>query len=238
MNIVITMAGAGQRFKQAGYDQPKFMLEVKGRSLFRWSMTSLENLLPRCERLIFVVREDHRPADFIAAELDGLSAPAPIMHALTAPTDGQATSALQARTVWDPGQPLLIYNIDTYVDPNFITLERIKGDGWIPCFRAPGTHWSFVKLDGQGRAVDVREKEKISDFASIGLYWFSSADLYEQAYSAQYGNDQDTKQAERYIAPMYNNLIAWNHDVRISEVPLNAVIPLGTPDELRKFQAA
>ena len=41
MNIVITMAGSGSRFKKAGYAQPKYMIKVKGRTLFEWSMESL-----------------------------------------------------------------------------------------------------------------------------------------------------------------------------------------------------
>lgn len=35
MNIVITMAGLGMRFKKAGYETPKYKIEVKGKTLFR-----------------------------------------------------------------------------------------------------------------------------------------------------------------------------------------------------------
>ena len=41
MNIIITMAGLGSRFKKAGYKVPKYMVEVKGKNLFQWSMESL-----------------------------------------------------------------------------------------------------------------------------------------------------------------------------------------------------
>ena len=42
MEIVITMAGLGSRFRKAGYNMPKFMIEAKGRTLFEWSMESLK----------------------------------------------------------------------------------------------------------------------------------------------------------------------------------------------------
>lgn len=238
MNIVITMAGSGQRFKSAGYDQPKFMLKAKGHTLFRWSMVSLENFLPGCEQLIFVVREENQVADFIASEMATLGAPTPIMVPLACQTNGQATSALMAQTVWDPEAPLLIYNIDTYVDPRFITPDMIGGEGWIPCFRAVGTHWSFVRTDPDGRAIEVREKKRISEFASIGLYWFATGRLYEWAYESHYSGDRQAGLPERYIAPIYNDLIAAGQEVTISDVPVQAVVPLGTPDELTNFNAS
>ena len=42
MNVVITMAGLGSRFKKAGYTCPKYMIEVRNRTLFVWSMLSLK----------------------------------------------------------------------------------------------------------------------------------------------------------------------------------------------------
>ena len=55
---------------------------------------------------------------------------------------------------------------------NDIKYKDICGDGFIPCFKAEGTHWSFVKLNDTGKAVEVREKERISDNCTIGLYYF------------------------------------------------------------------
>ena len=38
LTIIITMAGVGSRFKKAGFSQPKYMISVKGKTLFQWSM--------------------------------------------------------------------------------------------------------------------------------------------------------------------------------------------------------
>jgi dTDP-glucose pyrophosphorylase len=235
MNIVITMAGSGERFRRAGYDQPKFMLKAKGRTLFRWSMASLENFFPLCRRLIFIVREEDDVDSFIASELAEWRTPPPTLVPLTQQTDGQATSALRAQKAWDPDLPVLIYNIDTHVEPRFIMPDAIRGEGWIPCFRASGTHWSFVRVDPNGRASEVREKERISELASIGLYWFGSGRLYEWAYEEHFHAKQGMGMSERYIAPMYNELIAAGHEVTVSEIPASAVVPLGTPDEFNRF---
>ena len=43
MNIIITMAGEGKRFKDIGYDVPKHLIKAKGKTLFEWSILSLSN---------------------------------------------------------------------------------------------------------------------------------------------------------------------------------------------------
>ncbi len=236
MNIVITMAGFGSRFRDAGYDLPKYRIEARGRTLFAWSMVSLRHFFPVCERPIFIVRDDDGAGDFIAAEMARLAAPPPEIVALQHPTDGQATTALRAREIWDGERPLLIYNIDTHVDPAHLRPDMIRGEGWIPCVRVAGDHWSFVRLDAAGNAVEVREKKRISELASIGLYWFASAHLFEAAYQATYGANRPNALPERYVAPVYNASIDDGRQVTASEIPATAMIPLGTPEELDRFR--
>ena len=73
-------------------------------------------------------------------------------------TDGQATTCMLAIPYCDPDEEILVYNIDTYVEPNEMKYEDISGDGHIPCFHADGDHWSFAKLDENGNVIEVREK--------------------------------------------------------------------------------
>lgn len=58
-----------------------------------------------------------------------------------------------------------------------MTHDIIIGDGFIPYFKAEGNHWSFVKLDTHGNAIEVREKTRISDYCTIRTYYFRTAQL-------------------------------------------------------------
>ncbi|MBR3049931.1 MAG: hypothetical protein IKG61_00590, partial [Selenomonadaceae bacterium] len=78
-------------------------------------------------------------------------------------THGQAETAMFASKFWQADEPLMIYNIDTYVKPGQLRAELIHGAGFILCFMAAGTHWSFVRLDEDGTAVEVLEKIRISN---------------------------------------------------------------------------
>ena len=150
MQIVITMAGLGERFKKAGYSEPKYEIKAHGRTLFSWSMESLSDFFDGSD-IFFIVRREDNAADFIRKEAAQYVPEDSIkVIELDEPTDGQATTAKLAAPYWKKDDELLIYNIDTYVKKGGMLRKDIEGDGFIPCFNAPGDHWSFVLTDDAG----------------------------------------------------------------------------------------
>ncbi len=236
-NIVITMAGRGSRFYDAGYTVPKYEIQAHGRSLFDWSMLSLKNFLASDSRVIFVCLAENCSADYVRGRCAALGLQDIHIVELPQLTDGQATSAYVSRELWHPEKPLLIYNIDTFVNPRALNPAdiRVGTDGWVPCFRAHGDHWSFVKLGIDGWATDLAEKQRISDYAAIGLYWFAQADRYIHAYERFFANRANLVQGERYVAPMYRQILAESGKISITVLALQDVHVLGTPKELEEF---
>ncbi len=236
MNVIITMAGLGSRFRQAGFKVPKYMIKVKKRTLFSWSLESLRSFINQGEHFIFIVRKEDNAQHFIMKECRSLGIEYFKVIMLDHLTDGQATTVLYAKShIAHESQPIAIYNIDTYVEPEFIKTSNIHGSGWIPCFMGQGDVWSFVRVDENGKAVEVREKQRISPYATIGLYWFESFKCYENAYHAYYQEPNRMVKGERYIAPIYNQLIADRQEVFISEIPASAIHALGTPQDVENF---
>lgn len=237
MNIIITMAGLGSRFQKAGYKKPKFMIEVRGKTLFEWSMMSLTDFNKQKNiQYIFIVRKELNARTFILTHMKKFGNFNIKIIEINTLTDGQATTALLAESCWYIDEEMIVYNIDTFVEPNTMKYSDISGDGFIPCFNAPGDHWSFVKLDRNGNAIEVREKQRISDNCTIGLYYFSSCRLYKDLYHEYYLNNQNLENGEKYIAPLYNLMIRKGQKVRISILPNNSVHVLGTPKEVEEFR--
>ncbi len=239
MHILITMAGLGSRFRAKGYSVPKYQIEVRGRTLFSWSMESLRNFFPG-NLTTFVVRKEDAPDAFIRQELLAFGVTEPVIISLDALTDGQATTVLLSLPTLrgrDAQAPLLIYNIDTFVEPHALQPSDIRGDGWIPCFPGKGDAWSFFRTDASGRVLEAKEKVRISDHASIGLYYFASLDIFEETYRAYFRDGLPDGLRERYVAPMYQDLIARGRDLWVQEIPEGAVHPLGTPEEVDLFAA-
>ncbi|WP_227459041.1 glycosyltransferase family 2 protein [Cupriavidus pauculus] len=236
--VIITMAGMGQRFRDAGYTMPKYRIEAHGHSLFGWSMLSLRSFIREGSPFVFVVRREDEAGEFIAQQCAALGIGRFKIVEIEELTDGQATTAMLAEdAIADVSQPMLVFNIDTFVHPSVLPADAVRGDGWIPCFPGPGAAWSFAKGDADGRVSELREKERISEDATVGLYWFSSFDLYRRAYQAFFADPANMTKGEKYIAPLYNQLIAEGSDVFIHRVPADSVIALGTPADVEAFLA-
>lgn len=235
MTVIITMAGKGSRFREAGYDCPKFMIEAKGKTLFEWSLDSLDGYARQISRYIFVTRVEDYAKPFIRTICEQKGITNFQVIELEHQTDGQATTCMFAMPYCDSEEAIMVYNIDTYVEPPALKYADISGDGYMPCFHAPGDHWSFVKLDERGQVVDIQEKTRISDNCTLGAYYFSSARLYEKLYNEIYAGDTEVPTGEKYIAPMYNLMLQKELPVRISIVDAKKVHVLGTPAELDAF---
>lgn len=236
IHVVITMAGKGERFKKAGFTEPKHKIVVRGKSLFEWSMSSLTSFYD--EHFVFAVREENEDRPFLEQTLEHLGINNYEIIILKEDTKGQAETAFLAIERCDPEMPVLIYNIDTYVRDAQLSKKLFKGEGFIPCFLGEGDHWSFVKTDSNNRVALVTEKVRISPYCSIGAYYFSTANLYRETYIQFYRDDSRVKEVkEQYIAPMYNKLIDIGNDVRYCVIDDEFVHVLGTPNELEQFCA-
>ena len=108
--------------------------------------------------------------------------------------------------------------------------QFIKGYGSMPVIEADGEHWSFGKPDpsDKSRAIEIAEKRRISNLASIGLYGFKTcAEFLEQStYQLQSGKLLNN---EHYIAPMLQRFI---EEGRVIQLPIvNGIKQFGTPNE-------
>ena len=234
--IIVTMAGAGSRFRRAGFDCPKYEIKAHGRTLIEWSLLSLRNFTEQGAHVLFVSRREDQAGDFIGEKCSVLGIRTHDLLEIDGTTDGQATTAmLVEERIADPSDAMLIYNIDTFVHPRSLNPQSVRGDGWIPCFPGLGEGWSFAKTDADGRVLDLKEKVRISDHATVGLYWFSSFNLFATTYRAFYACSENLEKGERYIAPMYRRLIESGKEVYIESIPASDVIPIGTPAELEMF---
>ncbi len=236
IEIVITMGGLGSRFKKQGYTVPKYMIPAKGKTLFEWSLCSLSGYNPAVCQYIFVALQDRNTdvAGFLQAQCRALQLPAYKIILLDHLTDGQATTALLAEKYWNPAHELIIYNIDTYVEPGYLTSTDLKGDGFIPCFQAPGDHWSFVRLDPQGKVAEIKEKQRISKYCTLGAYYFKSCQLFADLYHGFYQQDVSLG-TEKYVAPLYDYLLHQGGEIYITDIDSRHVHVLGTPEELAAF---
>lgn len=237
IDIVITMGGLGSRFRKMGYTVPKYMIEAKGKTLFEWSLISLDGYKKEVDQYVFIAMKDENVdvEAFILAKCKELGLSNYHVILLDYLTDGQATTAMLAKQYWNPEHALLIYNIDTYVEAGAMNSEELKGDGFIPCFQAEGDHWSFVRLDESRKVAEIKEKRRISNHCTLGAYYFKTCQLYESLYQEYYSTTQELVNGEKYVAPLYDYLLSKGGEIYISDIDPARVHVLGTPEELQVF---
>ena len=239
--IVIPMAGHGRRFKDAGISKPKFMIEVKNKTLFEWSLDSLPLEISR--KIIFICLEEHEKEfnvgkfikDIMNQKYSNLSYE---LVYLEKTTRGQVETVLHAKQLIDSESTLIIYNIDTYftstrLKSKILTLKNQNIDGMLGCFTSDDENLSFVELNDKGLVKRVREKEKISSLASTGLYIFSSGKQFIETAETMIKNDIKVRD-EFFVSELYNILLKLGKKFEIDVA--EEFIPFGTPDDIKKFE--
>ncbi len=234
LKIIITMAGNGSRFKKIGYTVPKHEIIANDKSLFTWSLLSLSDFFD-CE-FIFLVRKDNYRLENIESELKALSITKYTILEIDELTSGQADSALCADSVLSNDDSVLIYNIDTHINPGVIKKTDISDncDGFLHSFEAVGDSWSFVDFDQDYNVTRVTEKVRISKYGTIGLYYFKEWKTYCNVLNENSQKIIDVYN-ETYIAPLYEYMIEQGLNVKTKVVPANSLHILGTPDDLKQF---
>lgn len=236
--IVIPMAGLSRRFREAGYDRPKFMLDLHGRSLFAHAVGSFRAYFDT-EPFLFIARDEPGVPEFVVQEMAALGVASARTVLLPRPTLGQADTVRlglqQAGTGADT--PLTIFNIDTF-RPGFRypAADWMGGaDGYLEVMPGADPGFSFVRPadGGDGRVAETAEKVVISGLASTGLYWFRRAGDFLDAMEG----DAARAHGELYVAPLYNALIAGGLDVRYQTVAAEEVVFCGVPAQYEALLA-
>ena len=240
--IVIPMAGHGKRFKDAGILKPKFMIEVENKTLCEWSLDSLPLEIAR--KIIFVCLEKHEKEFNVSEFIKNIMKDKyPKINYelvyLEKTTRGQVETVLRAKEFIGYDNPLIIYNIDTHfistrLKSKILALKNKNIDGVLGCFSSDDENLSFIEINEKGLVKKVKEKEKISNLASTGLYAFSNGKQFIDAAEEMIKNDIKIKN-EFFVSEIYNILLksGKKFEIDIAE----EFIPFGTPSDIKKFES-
>lgn len=229
-NLLLPIAGKAQRFIDAGYRMPKPLILANHKHVIDWSMDSIK--IDDCN-LIFIVRLDHIynfSIDKILKQKFGDDIEIVITDKVTR---GALETCTLAKEKINDDLPLLIYTPDVYFEPQFDP-EIIESDldGYLLTFLANSEDHSYTDIDNTGKVVRVAEKEVISQFANVGLYYFKTGKMFLK-YAQEMIDNEIIVKNEFYIAPMYNLMIRDNLNVSASNTEKMHV--LGTPDTFEFF---
>lgn len=236
------MAGAGQRFRDAGYKLPKPLVPVDGKPMILRACEAL----PAARQWIFIVRRDFVQA---AETIDYLNETYPGCQIVQIDylTEGQAsTCALASDYLPDDAAMLIgpcdngmLWERDRYAE---ITEDQTT-DAIIWTFRNyPGAGrrpkmYGWVRTDGN-LAKSVSTKISVSDtplkdHAVVGTFFFRRSVFFKNAYQKMVAANRRINN-EFYVDELMNILIEEGLKVRVFEI--DKYLCWGTPDDLKTYE--
>ena len=238
------MSGSGERFRRAGYQVPKPLIEVDGKPI----IAHIVDLFPGETDILFICNQDHLDdGKFEMREFLSRYCPTSRVVSIQPHKLGPVHAVLQAENAIALDTPTIVTYCDFacfwhYVDFRKFVRET-NCDGAVVCYRGFHPHMlrntNYGYVQETGRIVsDYREKESFSDdpmseFASTGMYYFASGELMLEACRAAIKKDLSTN-GEYYVSLTYKPLLEAERDIVVYEVP--HFMQWGTPDDLTHYE--
>lgn len=229
INILIPMAGAGNRFKEAGYTFPKPLISAFNKPLIQ---LVVENININ-GHYIFICQKEHYEKYNLECVLN-LIAPNCDIIQVDGITEGAACTTLLAKELINNNKPLIIANSDQYVewDSESFLYSCSLVDAGILTFENNHPKWSYAKLNEDGFVCEVAEKKPISNLATVGIYYWKNGSDYVK-YAEQMIQKNIRVNNEFYVCPVFNEAI--NDGKRIKTFNADKMYGLGTPEDLQYF---
>ena len=226
------MAGEGSRLKEF-FDEPKPYIKINDKRIIE---IVIENIKFDCNYILVARSEsaiEYKLDQIATKKLESFK-----ILTLDEKTEGAAISAQKAKRFIDNDEELIIVNSDQYLEGNIKNainyFRNEDADGGILTVKKYGENkWSYVKINDQGVATRVAEKEPISDNATVGLYYFKKGSDFIK-FSEEMVEKNIRVNNEFYLCPVYNQFIA--HDKKILIYEIENLWPLGTFEEIEEFK--
>lgn len=241
MQVVIPMTGTGRRFLDAGYRQPKPLLDVGGKPV----IAHLVEKFPKESRFVFICNEEHLRKTSLRKVLLGLGVRCRIVP-LAPHKLGPVYAVLKASKQIDDSLPTMVNYCDFSFswDPDHFKnfFMRTQCDGAILSYRGFHPHYLGPTMYAysktcKGMVSEVKEKECFTDnreneYASSGSYFFKNGKLVKK-YFKKAIEENLSLNGEFYVSLVYNLLIRDSLQVRVYEIPF--FLQWGTPEDLEDY---
>lgn len=237
-HVIMTMAGRGQRFLDAGISTPKPLISYNGKPLFINAIKSIDGL--DVNTITFVVQKEHIDK-FNIDDIILDSYPNAIILSIDKITRGAAETAyigiknLLENAIASLDDSILIMDCDVIVNGNEWKDKIIncEYDGILLTFHSNDPKYSYA-IENNGKAIMLAEKHPISSHALTSPYFIKKIKYFIDAFNGILEYDNITQQ-ELYMSILYNFLI--HNDKTIILVDVDNIITLGTPEEFKIAQS-
>ena len=246
MQLVIPMSGLGNRFKRAGYADPKPLIPVDGKPIIAHVLDMFPDRSDL--KIIFICNALHLRETALREVLLGLAPSATIVEVASHEPKGPVYDIYMAREHSDVNHGVIVNYCDIFQVWNYAdfveTATRLRCDGAIPCYTGFHPHllgpgfYAGCRVDHDMKLLEIREKHsfetnKMDGYHSSGTYYFRSGALMKK-YFKEMLDTNVTVNSEYYVSMAYSLML---RDALFSLVyPVPFFCQWGTPEDLAEYQ--
>ena len=248
--ILIPMAGAGQRFADAGYKVHKPAIMTVDRKtgqekpMVVCATADLPDVVADGSNVIYVDRTFHK-TDGVE---DAIRAYYPKANFITVDhlTEGQACTCMLAEDKLNPEEPLLIAGCDNGMDIDRDTFDKLTGecDCIVFTYRhneavlANPNAYGWMIADEDGNITGTSIKKAISDTpmedpAVVATFWFRKAKIFTEATKKMIA-ENDRVNGEFYVDQVAKHVLDLGYRAKIFDI--DRYVGWGTPADYEGYQ--
>lgn len=253
MRVVVPMAGQGERYRRAGHELPKPLIDVDGAPMIVRVIDDLAAVAPDARWLFVILRAHDEQTPLRRVLLDRV--PGAEVVAIDAHRDGPIATLLAVADRVDPDEPMLLSYCDYGVrwDARAFRAwcEAGAWDAAMSAYRGFHPHglgptrYASMRVEESpatapgARVLEIREKhqftdDKMGEYASSGLFWCRrGGDLLDAARAVV--ADGERVAGEFYVATAMQRLVAAGK--RVGVYPLDRFYQWGTAEDLDDYTA-
>ena len=245
--IIIPMSGLGQRFIDAGYKDPKPLIEVDGKPIIE----HVVNLFPSERNITFICNDKHLRETNMREVLNKIS---PTCEIYEVPIEAREGPVHAVSLIFDKihdDKEVIVSYCDYGTHWNYTeflkdTRDR-NADGAIVCYKGFHPHmlgtdnYAFLKeTENDSRWMSaIQEKkpftnDRMNEYASNGTYYFKSGAIMKKYFNVLMNLKMKVNN-EYYVSMVYNLLVKDNLKVNIFEI--EHMLQWGTPYDLEVYKS-
>lgn len=252
MDIIITAAGRGQRFVEAGYADPKPLIRIEDTKSRRRIIDHVLDMTCEGDTVHFVGTKENLvgmrekvTGDFTHFGFTTIEphSKGPVYTVLQALPDIEENCVVP-----DDEETMVIYcdgtvKLDREHFENFVSENDLDGclithTGFHP-HTLSGTKMAYLRQDAGGQVVEVKEKASFTndcmrEHASSGMYYFKKWNYIEKYFNRLMETTPGFN-GEYYVTLVYNLMI--QDDLKVGLYDTDYVAILGTPETVKNFEA-
>lgn len=235
MIIIIPIVGIGERFKNNGYKKPKSLIDICGKPIIYYLLDNLKT--DNIDYIFIPYNKEYNEYDFENLLINRYPKICFKFFCLKDNTRGVAETINIGIKELNESRDIEVICLDS---DNFYLCDVISkwnGRNCVFSFKDLDEKpiFSYIKKDKDDKIIEIKEKEKISNYACSGAYGFKSIIELEK-YTSKIIKENKTQKSEFYISGVIKEMINEGHTFKNEEILNKNYFSLGTPEQVKQYE--